>query len=251
MPSPTDSRLKGSTAFVTGGATGLGNALCEALLASGVRVAATYRPGGHVQGLESLRSAYGDQITGYPCDLADSDDVQSVFARARNDLGGIRMLVNNAGIWLSGRVEEIPVADWDTTFAVNARAPFLLCKGFLAQGEPGKIVNITSQAAFHGSTSGHAHYAASKAALVAMTVSLARENADRGVNANCVAIGMMRSNLVKEALARNEGAYLDRIPIGRVADPSDIVGAVMFLLGPDSNYMTGATLDVTGGMLMR
>ena len=133
MPLPTDSRLKGSTAFVTGGATGLGNALCEALLASGVRVAATYRPGGHVQGLESLRSAYGDQITGYPCDLADSDDVQSVFARARNDLGGIRMLVNNAGLSLSKPLLETTAKDWDLQHDVMAKGSFLVAQAAARQ----------------------------------------------------------------------------------------------------------------------
>ncbi|AMD87744.1 SDR family NAD(P)-dependent oxidoreductase [Actinomyces radicidentis] len=243
--------FRGRRALVTGGATGLGLAVSRALLAGGAEVAATYRPGGHTEGIEALVAKYGDRVHPCQCDLADSGSVDRAFDEAAGAMSGVDLLVNNAGIWLSNPFEDIAVRDWDRTFAVNVRAPFILCQRFIRQGVPGKIVNVTSQAAFHGSTSGHADYAASKAALVTMTISLAREVARKGVNANCVAVGMMRSNMVREALEKNEESYLARIPKGRVAESEDITGTVLFLLGPDSDYITGATIDATGGMLMR
>ena len=112
-------------------------------------------------------------------------------------------------------------------------------------------MNITSQAAFHGSTSGHAHYAASKAGVVSFTVSLAREVAPQGIRVNAVAPGMMTTSMAREALAQGEAEYLKRIPLGRIADPAEVAQVVVFLASEKAGYMTGATLDVTGGMLMR
>ena len=125
------------------------------------------------------------------------------------------------------------------------------CNQCRAEGRRGKIVNMVSQAAFHGSTSGHAHYAASKGGLVAFTVSLAREVAPFGINVNAVAPGMMRTPMNQDALRVREDEYLNRIPLRRIADPSEVAAAVVFLCGNQSDYITGATLDVTGGMLMR
>ena len=112
-------------------------------------------------------------------------------------------------------------------------------------------MNITSQAAFHGSTSGHAHYAASKAGLVTFTVSLAREVAPYGIRVNAVAPGMMTTEMARDVLAKDSQRYLERIPLRRIADPAEVANAVVFLASDRAGYMTGTTLDVTGGMLMR
>ena len=114
----------------------------------------------------------------------------------------------------------------------------------------GKIINIVS-AAFHGSTSGHAHYAAATGGVVTFTVSLAREVAPYGINVTAVAPGMMRTPMNKDALAEREDEYLRRIPLGRIADPKEVAYAVAFLASDKADYITGATIDVTGGMLMR
>ncbi|MCI1641609.1 MAG: SDR family oxidoreductase [Actinomyces sp.] len=255
MPPSEGGRFLGRRALVTGAATGLGREICRQLLDQGASVAMSHRPGGHVDGTQALVREFGaERALAYGVDLADATAVREFFDSARADLGGIDLLVNNAGIWPSGGFADIPVDDWDWTFAVNCRAPFLLCQRMIRQDRPAltrKIVNITSQAAFHGSTTGHAHYAASKAALVTMTVSLARETAGCGVTANCVALGMMDSNMVHDSIATRKDYYLSRIPLGRIATPEDITPVVLFLLGPDSDYMTGATIDATGGMLMR
>lgn len=117
----------------------------------------------------------------------------------------------------------------------------------------GKIINIVSQAAFHGSTSGHAHYASSKAGLVGFTISLAREVAPYGINVTAVAPGIMRSPMNEEVLKdpKRVDAYLERIPLRRVSEPVDVARSVLFLASTQADYITGATIDVTGGMLMR
>ncbi|WP_257478985.1 SDR family NAD(P)-dependent oxidoreductase [Acidipropionibacterium jensenii] len=240
--------------MVTGGGTGLGAEVSRQLLQEGASVAMSYHPGGHLDGVRTLAEEFGASARSYGVNLSRGAEVEAFFDQASSDLGGIDLLVNNAGVWPTGSFSEITADDWDMTFAVNCRAPFLLCQRMIRQTQSEwtrKIVNITSQAAFHGSTTGHAHYAASKAALVTMTISLAREIAGGNVTANCVALGMMDSNMVRDSFHEKKDYYLSRIPVGRIAEPSDIAPVVLFLLSQDSNYMTGTTVDVTGGMLMR
>jgi 3-oxoacyl-[acyl-carrier protein] reductase len=112
-------------------------------------------------------------------------------------------------------------------------------------------VNVSSSAAFIGSTTGHAHYAASKAGLVNFTVSLAREVAPHGIYVNAVAPGMMRTDMARSALEKREDQYLTRIPLGRIGDPAEVASMIVFLASERASYTTGATLDVSGGLLMR
>jgi 3-oxoacyl-[acyl-carrier protein] reductase len=145
--------------------------------------------------------------------------------------------------------------EWNLTMSVNLTAPFLTCReavrGWLGSGRKGRIVNITSQAAFHGATSGHAHYAAAKAGLVTFSISLAREVAPHGIHVNCVAPGMIATEMAREALEKNVQEYLQRIPLRRIADAAEVADVVVFLCSERAGYMTGTTADVTGGMLMR
>ena len=145
--------------------------------------------------------------------------------------------------------------EWERTVKINLTGPFLFSKRvvqhLIGRKSPGKIINIVSQAAFHGSTSGHAHYAAAKGGLVTFTVSLAREVAKYGINVVAVAPGMMRTPMNKKELEEREWEYVKRIPLGRISDPMEVANVVAFLASSKADYITGATMDVTGGMLMR
>lgn len=249
--------LKDKAAMVTGGARGLGRAICLALAAEGARVAVNdCRPGDALGNLaDRIRADHGVEALAVAGDVSKSPDVRRMFDQAETALGPLDILVNNAGVWPTAYVRDMSEQQWDGTLAVNLKGPFLTCREavrrWLDAGRGGRIVNITSQAAFRGSTTGHADYAASKGGLVAFTVSLAREVAPHGIYVNAVAPGMMRTEMALDALKENEQMYLDRIPLRRIADPAEVADAVVFLASDRAGYTTGATIDASGGMLMR
>ncbi|MDU4312173.1 MAG: SDR family oxidoreductase [Klebsiella michiganensis] len=228
-----DLNLHHRTAIVTGGATGLGKEFV----------------------VETVKSTTNVEIVAVKTDLSDEQSRENLFATCIDRLGNADILVNNAGIWLSGYVTEITPQDWDKVMNINLKAVFHLSQLFvnhcLAKDRAGSILNITSQAAFHGSTTGHAHYAASKAGLVAFAISLAREVAKQKINVNNIAVGIMDTAMIRKNIEQNPDYYVSRIPVGRVAQPHEIADIGVFMVSPKTSYMTGATLDVTGGMLMR
>jgi len=251
--------LKGKNVLITGATDGFGRALAIVLAEEGANLMLHCTGRGEKREklaalCEELAAAHGVRAE-YACaDLSDPDAAKALFddVNARMPLD---LLVNNAAVWPTAYVREMTVEDFHRTLDINLTAPFVLCRemvnSLIERGQRGKIVNMVSQAAFHGSTSGHAHYAASKAGLVSFSISLAREVAPLGINVNCAAPGMMRTPMNRDALAQREDEYLKRIPLGRIADPREIAYSVAFLLSDKSDYITGATLDLTGGMLMR
>lgn len=259
-----DLNLKDKVAIVTGGSRGLGRAICIGLAAEGAKVAINYLrdPGagvdltGEATGLaQTIRADHSVEALPIPGDISRSTDVDYLFAETERQLGPVDILVNNAGIWPTALAHEISEDDFNRVLQVNLVGSFLTCREavrrWLDSRQRGRIVNITSPAAFQGSTTGHAHYAASKAGLVSFSVSLAREVAPRGICVNLVAPGMTRTPMARETLEKNEQQYIQRIPLRRIAEPADIADVVVFLASDRARYMTGATVDVTGGMLMR
>lgn len=244
-----DYGLKDKRVLVTGSAGGMGKALAKVFDDEGAYVILHGREAEE----ELLKQVLSEMSRGeyVMADFADEASVERLWEQ----VGSVDVLVNNAGIWPTAYVKDMTAADFRRTMEINMIAPFILSRNFLnerlASGKKGKIVNLVSQAAFHGSTSGHAHYAASKAAMVAFTVSLAREAAPYGINVNAVAPGMMRTPMNEKALAEREEEYLQRIPLRRIADPVEVAYAAAYLAGNKSDYITGATIDATGGMLMR
>lgn len=250
-----DLGLKNKVALVTGGSRGLGRAICLGLAAEGARVAVNFVRTDPESLLAQIRSQFGVEAIAARGDVARAEDVRAVFDHAERDLGPVDILINNAGIWPAAYVKDMTDEQWNGTLATNLTGPFLTCREavrrWLAATRKGRIVNITSQAAYQGSTTGHADYAAAKAGLTTFTISLAREMAPHGIYVNAVAPGFMQTDMSAEALQKNWDRYRLRIPLGRVADPSEVASAVVFLASDRASYMTGATLDVTGGMLMR
>ncbi|WP_054705207.1 3-oxoacyl-ACP reductase family protein [Bacillus sp. JCM 19041] len=251
-----DLGIKGKTAIVTGGSRGVGRAIAHTLAEAGVDIALTYQGNKDqaetvVEGIRHL----GREASAFQVDLANTDEANQLVDRVVQQFDTVDILVNNAGVWPTSYVKEMSLAEWDATLNVNLTSVFLTSQNFvnhcLEREKRGKIVNITSQAAFHGSTTGHAHYAASKSGLVGFAISLAREHAKDGINVNNLALGIVQTDMIKEALEKNQAYYVDRIPLGRVAEPKEIAEIASFLVSEKANYITGATLDVTGGMLMR
>jgi 3-oxoacyl-[acyl-carrier protein] reductase len=259
-----DLNLNDKVALVTGGSRGLGRAICLGLAAEGVRVAINYyRDLGRGVDLVDeatelagvIQREYHVDALPVPGDVSRADNVVEMFNLTQTAFGPVDVLVNNAGIWPTAFVRDMTEQEWNATLAVNLTGVFLTCRRavrrWLDADRTGRIVNVTSQAAFHGSTTGHAHYAAAKAGVVNFTVSLAREVAERQIHVNAVAPGMMTTEMARDALDKNRDAYVQRTPLRRIADPAEVANVVTFLASDRASYMTGATVDVTGGMLMR
>jgi 3-oxoacyl-[acyl-carrier protein] reductase len=259
-----DLNLRDRLALVTGGSRGLGRAICLGLAAEGAKVTINYyrdRERGidlldeAAELAEQIKAEHAVEALPVSGDVTKLSDVEQIFDRTESALGPLDILVNNAGIWPTAYVKDMTEKQWNATQQVNLTGPFLCCREavrrWLRAGRTGRIVNVSSQAAFHGSTSGHAHYAASKAGLVSFTVSLAREVARHRIHVNAVAPGMMDTEMAREALEEDRQRYLDRIPVRRIAHPAEVANVVTFLASDRASYITGATVDVTGGMLMR
>jgi 3-oxoacyl-[acyl-carrier protein] reductase len=252
-----DLHLDNKVVLVTGGSRGLGRAICLALAAEGAQVVVNYRQNAARAGevVAHIDRTFGAKALALGGDVGSESDVQALFARIDREFGRCDVLVNNAAHCSTAPLTETTEAEWTYTLRANMGGPFLTCREFvrrlLAADRSGRIVNVSSAAAFRGSTTGHLPYDASKGGLVAFTVSLARELGPKGIAVNAVAPGMIRTDMVERTLQANEAKYLARIPLGRIADPEEIARVVVFLASDVAGYMTGATVDVSGGMLMR
>jgi 3-oxoacyl-[acyl-carrier protein] reductase len=259
-----DLNLKDKIALVTGGSSGLGKAICLGLAEEGARVAVNYYRNTEKgidfvddadEVVQEIQDSYSVDATAAGCDVSIESDVVSMFDKVEKELGLIDILVNNAALCPTCLVHEMTEQMWSDTIQTNLTGTFFtskqLVKRLLESEQEGKIVNIVSQAAFRGSTTGHAPYDASKGGIVSFTIALAREVAQKGINVNAVAPGMIRTEMVAKVLEANEEKYLNRIPLHRIATPKEVADVVVFLASERARYMTGATVDVTGGMLMR
>lgn len=250
-----DLKLQGKNAIVTGASRGVGRAIALGLASEGVNLAlCASTEEGVAKTAEDARK-FGVDVYTFAADLGDATSTLAMMKGAHQALKTLDILINNAGIWLTGWCQNIPLEDWQRTLDVNLTGPFLTSQYFakvnLEAKRPGKIINVNSQAAFNGSTTGHAHYAASKAGMTAMTISMARELSPHGITVNGIALGIVATDMTKDAIANRPGYYEGRIPLGRVAEPEDIANIVVFMASEPAGYLTGTTVDATGGMLMR
>ena len=246
--------LHGTRAFVTGANTGIGQAIAIDLARQGAHVLAVGRSSMEAT-LNAVASVNG-QADAIKADLGTVAGAVEAFAAAQDQFGAIDTLVNNAGIIRRADSLEFSEDDWDAVMDINLKVVFFLSQAFararVSAGQGGSIINIASLLSFQGGIRVPS-YTASKSGLAGLTMTLSNEWSARGITVNSVAPGYVVSNNTEALRAdpvRNQ-AILDRIPIGRWADPEDIAGAVSFLASPAARYVTGITLPVDGGWLGR
>jgi 3-oxoacyl-[acyl-carrier protein] reductase len=252
-----DLNLRDRVVLITGGTRGLGRAVALAFAAEGARVAVNHPHCAEEaeQLLAELREACGAEGLAVAADVGQEAEVVQMFDLVRREFSHVDILVNNAAVCPTMQVADTDASVWDNTLRVNLRGTFLTCREMVRQlraaERPGRIVNVSSAAAFLGSTTGHAPYDASKGGMISFTISLAREVAPHGIAVNAVAPGMMLTEMTADTIAANREKYLSRIPLRRIGDPAEVASVIVFLASERASYMTGATVDVSGGLLMR
>ena len=241
--------LTGRRALVTGASGGIGAAIARGLHAQGAAVALS---GTRESALEELAAELGERTAIVPCNLSDAEAVEGLVPRVNEALGGMDILVNNAGLTRDGLAMRMKDADWQAVIDVNLTASFRLARAALrgmTRARFGRIISITSIVGVTGNP-GQVNYAASKAAMIGMSKSLAAEVATRGVTINCVAPGFIETAMTDALNDKQKDAILPHIPAGYMGSPDDIAASVVYLASNEGRYMTGQTLHVNGGMAM-
>ena len=241
--------LTDKNALVTGASGGIGGAIARALHAAGARVGLS---GTRAGALDALAGELGDGAFAVPADLSSANGAKTLVKDAEAALGGIDILVNNAGLTRDQLAVRMSDEDWQMVLDVNLTAAFWLSQGCLRgmmKKRWGRIVSVTSIVGVTGNP-GQVNYAASKAALIGMSKSLAQEVASRNITVNCVAPGFIDTPMTEGLSDEQKHNLTARIPAGRLGEPADIAGACVFLASDEASYVTGQTLHVNGGMAM-
>lgn len=244
--------FKGQCALVTGGARGIGRAIARRLAAEGVNVAVADIGLEAAEETAALLRAEGVNSIALKMDVSNQADVSAAFEAALKAMGRLDILVNNAGITKDALLMRMKEEDWDAVISVNLKSVFLCSKEAIktmAKQRYGRIINIASVVAFIGNP-GQANYSASKAAIVGLTKTTAKEYASRGITANAVAPGFITTAMT-DALPENvKQEMLKAIPASRFGTADEVADAVRFLASPEAGYITGQVIHVNGGMFM-
>ena len=245
--------ITGKTAVVTGGSRGIGRAVCEELARGGANVVLCFA-GNESAARETVAAceALGAKALAVQCNVADEAQAQALMDAAVQAFGRIDILVNNAGITRDGLLMMMKEADFDAVIETNLKGTFLCMKAvsrIMMKQRYGRIVNLSSVVGLRGNA-GQVNYAASKAGVIGMTKSLAKELASRGVTVNAVAPGFIATDMTAAMPEAAKTATLAAIPMGRLGAPEDVAKAVAFLASDEAAYVTGQVLAVDGGMAM-
>jgi len=241
--------LTGKAALVTGASGGIGGAIARGLHAQGATVVLT---GTRAAALEELAKSLGDRTHVIVSNLSDPAEADKLMAAAEAAAGKIDILVNNAGITRDMLAMRMKDEDWQAVIDVNLTAAFRLSRAAIRnmiKRRSGRIISITSIVGTTGNP-GQANYAAAKAGLVGMSKSLAAEVASRGITVNCVAPGLIETAMTDKLNDQQKERIKGAIPAGRIGQPAEVAGAVVFLASDEAAYLTGQTLHVNGGMAM-
>ena len=250
--------LTGMNALVTGASGGIGSAIARALAAQGARIAVS---GSNAEKLRIFRDELDEHTPQHlqqvdhvaiACDLSNPEDVEKLVPAALDTLGGIDILINNAGITRDNLAMRMKDEEWDQVIRINLEAAFRLMRAAtkpMMKARFGRIITITSVVGATGNP-GQMNYAAAKGGLTAMSKSLAQEIASRGVTVNCIAPGFIRTAMTDVLPEEQKAALNARIPMGRMGEGEDIGAAAVYLASREAGYVTGQTLHVNGGMAM-
>ncbi len=245
--------LSGRVALVTGSTRGIGRAIAEVLAAAGASVAMTGRDETRAQAAaEEVASATGATVRGYACDVGEMAQCTALVEAVERHFGTLDILVNNAGLTRDNLIMRLKDEDWDLVINANLRGAFATCRAAsrgMMKRRYGRIVNLASVVGLMGNK-GQTNYAASKAGLIGLTKSLARELGSRGVLANVVAPGYIETDMTAAMPAEAKAGLASGIPLERLGTPSDIASMVAFLVSEHASYITGQVLVVDGGLAM-
>jgi 3-oxoacyl-[acyl-carrier protein] reductase len=243
--------LSGKTALVTGATGGIGGAIARAFHKAGATVAISGR---QADKLEELAKELRERVHVLPCDLADRAAVAKLIDRAIAEMGGLSILVNNAGLTRDNLFMVMKDEQWDDVIAVNLTSTFMLCRAaaramLRARPNFGRIINIASISGVFGNP-GQGNYAASKAGVIGMTKSLAREVAPRGITANCIAPGFIQTAMTDALNEKQTEEIAKMIPAQRFGTSEEVAAGAVYLASAEAAYITGQTLHINGGMAM-
>jgi 3-oxoacyl-[acyl-carrier protein] reductase len=244
--------LEGKIAIVTGAAQGIGRTIAETLAQDGADIAIADMDPGRAQEAADAVKKLGRRVLNLKVNVAEWDGVKAMADQVLKEWGTIDILVNNAGITRDGLLVRMKEEDWNLVLQVNLTGTFHCIKAVLqtmTKQRSGRIVNIASIVGAMGNA-GQANYAASKAAVIGLTKTVAREYASRSVTVNAVAPGFIDTPMTQGLSAEVKETLQKQIPLGRLGRPSDVAAAVRFLVSEDAGYITGQVLHVNGGMLM-
>lgn len=245
--------LEGKVALITGASRGIGHAIALEFARQGAVVAGTATSEDGARSITAALEKAGGKGRGYVLNVTAPEQMQAVLDEVQSELGRLYALVNNAGITRDNLLMRMKDEEWDEVLLTNLTSVFRLCRMAvrdMMKAREGRIVNVASVSGEMGNA-GQTNYAAAKAGIIGFSKSLAREIASRNVTVNCVAPGFVETDMTRVLPDAQRAQAAQHVPLGRFGKPEEIAAAVAFLAWPGAGYITGATLDVNGGLVMR
>ena len=244
--------LNDRIAIVTGASQGIGETIAVEMAKSGANVFCLARNKNALDSTINKIISNGDKASAYSCDISDNEQFNNIVTDIFKEYGSIDILVNNAGITNDTLLMRMSDDQWDSVLNINLKGSFTCTRSvikYMMKKKSGRIINITSIVGLTGNA-GQTNYAASKAGLIGMTKSIAKEVASRGITANCVAPGWIETAMTEQLSDDVKNKFLSQIPTGKIGYPKDIANTVIFLASKEAEYITGQTITVDGGRII-